>query len=81
MTQNTESLRAGRLLLAVADEDLPQTVRIMHETMTEPSGIVGLVVALATVGIESAKLSYGDDWRSVMVHALNGIELKDLGSG
>jgi hypothetical protein len=78
MNQNADSLRAGRLILAVADRDLPLVVKIMHETMTEPAGIIGLTVAISSVAIESARMVAGDDWRSVMVTALNTIEIEGI---
>jgi len=50
----------------------------MHETMNEPSGIIGLTLAACSIASETTKELHGDDWRAVMVHALHDIELDDI---
>ena len=80
MTQTTDAMRAGALILAVADRDLPQLVRLMHETLADDrdGGILGLMIAVATVAIESAKQVNGERWREVMVTALNTLEIDGI---
>ena len=75
-TDQRDALRAGRLVLAVADDDKEQAVAIMHETMTEPGpGIVGLMVTVCQIAAGYAEAASGPTWRSGLVHGLNDMEL------
>jgi hypothetical protein len=74
-TDRRDALRAGRLVLAVADDDKEQAVAIMHETMTEPGpGIVGLMVAVCQMAAGYAEGATGPGWKSGLVHGLNALE-------
>ncbi len=72
---DTHAHRAGRLLLAIADEDTAQAAAIGREAAAEPGGIFALLVAMASVGIASARMAAGEEWRTHMVAALHGLEL------
>lgn len=74
---NTAAHRAGRLILAIADNDDAQTIALLREAADAPGGVLALVTAIASVAIESARAIAGDEWRSVLVTSLNALELSD----
>lgn len=74
---NTAAHLAGRLVLAIADDDGTQVIALMHEAATQPGGILALVVELSTIATGFAHMVSGDEWRSVMVDTLNSIEVDD----
>ena len=74
---NTAAHLAGRLILAIADDDGPQVIALIREAAEQPGGILALVVELSTIATGFAHMISGDEWRSVMVDTLNGIELSD----
>lgn len=67
---------AGRLVLAVADDDGEQVAALFEEAAAEPKGLLSLVVTLASSTAEAAQYMAGDDWRSVMTTALHVMELE-----
>ena len=69
--------RAGRLVLALADEDVAQAASIGKEAAAEEGGIFALLTAMASVTAASAQATFGAEWRTRMVAALHGLELGD----
>lgn len=74
---DTHAHRAGRLVLALADEDTAQAAAIGRETAAEEGGIFALLVSMASVTAASAQAAFGAEWRTRMVAALHGLELGD----
>jgi hypothetical protein len=74
----TQQIRAGRLLLAVADDDLPQLTSILREAAGEEAGIITLLTAVCSVAAESCRAVAGDQWREVLVTAMHELEINAI---
>jgi N-glycosylase/DNA lyase len=79
MTTSTAdtSLRAGALILAVADQNYKKIRTLLTEAAEQPAGLITLIVSIASVSIECAALVAGEDWREVMLAAMQGVEVDD----
>jgi len=52
-----------------------QVADALVEIAKQPEEMLSILVEMASVAIESARMVVGDEWRSVMVTALHGIVL------
>lgn len=80
MTSNQQTqLRAGRFILAADSGDLVEITSILREAAGEPVGVLSLCTELAGVAAAFAARDVGDEWRSVLNHALLDLSLGPVG--
>ena len=77
ITRPEDAHRAGRFVLAVADDDGQQVSNIMQE-MTEPMAFLRFALELTAISMGLARQYVGPTWRDVLGTALLDIEVQHL---
>lgn len=75
---NVSIHRAGRIVLAIGDNDPDQAVEILREATGDALGVMAVVVELATLALDGARAVAGDRWRESITTSLYRLELADI---
>lgn len=77
ITRPVDAHRAGRFILATADDDGAQVAGIMRELAVDPASFLRFALELAAVSIGLAQRHVGTEWRSVLGNAIVDLELTE----
>lgn len=75
VTRPDDAHRAGRFLLAVADDDGQQVATILDEASTDRASTLTFMLELAAIARGLAEQQYGPAWRAVLGAALLDLEM------
>lgn len=76
ITDPSDAHRAGRFVLAVADDDGGKVAGILAELAQEPASVLRFNLELASIIIGLANRYVGEGWRETLGNALLDIELE-----
>ena len=81
ITTPADAHRAGRFVLATADNDGAQVAAIVAEMAADPPSFLRFALELAAISIGLAEQHVGQDWRGVLGSALLDLEVEHLPGG